>query len=93
MKNLRKADCCWNCKNSWIYVYYDDVYQCRCTVNADDSPYPNNPIFEENHEEFDMEKQEAFYKEKDLWEEERPDMRYGDICDLFSPSDALDKTM
>jgi hypothetical protein len=82
MKNLRKTDCCWNCDNASISLYYDDVYRCRCTVNADKRPSPENPILEGDGE-YDEKRQMAFYKAEEVWENERPEVSYGDICDLF----------
>jgi len=86
---MKHAKCCWNCKHAHIFLPCDDAYVCRCTLNAGKEPRPSNPMFKDGHT-YDSDTMAKYYDALDKWEDARPKVEYGDICDSFEANEALE---
>ena len=95
MNNIRKGQCCWNCKYVSILLEYDSTYEIRCCYNVggqDDypkdleTPSLSNLATEEiKKQKFKEHLDEVTKKlqKQTEWRNIRPERKYGDVCDNF----------
>ena len=83
MENLRKADCCWNCKHALTTIDYDEPYTTRCCLTAGKAKHPRAPSEQDGRYCTDKARWDEYYRLEEEWGKARPEVPYGDICDSF----------